>query len=93
MGCAKLDDELSRRGYRLYVINEVSGAVVASERLVSAAGETEVYWWATMRSADDAAHHRGSRLQSGRTYPPVADASAAVLYVVIARCVAASSMI
>ena len=54
-GCEKLDDELRRRGYRLYAINEESGTAVANERLVPAAGDGEVYWWATVRSADDAA--------------------------------------
>ena len=55
IGCEKLDAELRSRGYRLYAINEESGTVVASERLMPAADGGVVNWWATTRSADDAA--------------------------------------
>jgi hypothetical protein len=54
-GCAKLDDELRRRGYRLYAINEDSSTIVAIERLALAAGSGDVNGWATTRSADEAA--------------------------------------
>jgi FkbM family methyltransferase len=54
-GCERLDDELRRRGYRFYAINEESSTVVASERLVPAAGHGDVNWWATLRPKDEAA--------------------------------------
>jgi FkbM family methyltransferase len=54
-GCARLDDELRRRGYRFYAINEESSTAVASERLAPAAESGDVNWWATMRSEDEAA--------------------------------------
>jgi hypothetical protein len=54
-GCEKLDDELRRRSYRFYAIHEENGTAVAVEQLASASDSGVVNWWATMRSADDAA--------------------------------------
>ncbi|HEV7819897.1 MAG TPA: FkbM family methyltransferase [Burkholderiales bacterium] len=53
--CKKMEDELRRRDYRCYVIDEDSGTVARIERLMEAAATSAVYCWATLRPEEDAA--------------------------------------
>ena len=50
----KMDDELCRKGYRCYAIDEHGGTVATVERLTEVAATSSLYWWATLRPKVDA---------------------------------------
>jgi FkbM family methyltransferase len=54
-GAEKLNEELRRRGYRFYAINEERSDVAGVERLAPVAASGDVHWWVTARSGEDAA--------------------------------------
>ena len=51
----QLDGALRKQGYRFHAIDEDTGSIDASDRLIPAGGVGSTYRWATKRAPDDAA--------------------------------------